>query len=127
MQMEQDANAAGYSKANAVSRTVTKGSHLYKNSTWDLVDAEEEKDFSYDNLKKEDLPENLKNKSKDDIKIFITQQRNERERIQVEIAKLNEQRRKFIEANKSEASNGLESAMVQAIKKQASKKSYTWN
>ena len=60
MQMEQDENAAGYSKANAVSRTVTKGSHLYKNSTWDLVDAEEEEDFSYDTLRKEDLPEHLK-------------------------------------------------------------------
>jgi hypothetical protein len=127
MQMEQDANAAGYSKANAVSRTVTKGSHLYKNSTWDLVDAEEEKDFSYDDLKKEDLPDNLKNKSKAEIKAFVSQQRNERERIQVEIAKLNEKRRKFIESNKTEATNGLESAMVQAIKKQASKKNYTWN
>ena len=127
MQMEQDANAAGYSKANAVSRTITKGSHLYKNSTWDLVDAEEEKDFSYDTLKNEELPEHLKNKSNDEIKRYLTKQRNERERIQLEIANLNEQRRKFIEANKSGASNGLESAMVQAIKKQASKKSYTWN
>lgn len=127
MQMEQDENAAGYSKANAVSRTVTKGSHLYKNSTWDLVDAEEEKDFSYDKLKKEDLPDNLKNKSKAELKTYISQQRHERERIQVEIANLNEKRRKFIDANKKESSNGLESAMVQAIKKQASKKNYTWN
>src|SRR5690606_39891514 len=53
MQQEQDANAEEYSKTNAVSRTVSKGSHLYTNSTWDLVDAEKEADFSYDKLKKD--------------------------------------------------------------------------
>ncbi|PKA83283.1 von Willebrand factor type A domain-containing protein [Ulvibacter sp. MAR_2010_11] len=126
-QYEQDSNAAEYSKANAVSRTVTKGSHLYKNSTWDLVDAEEEKDFSYDNLKKEDLPENLKGKSKAEIKAYVSAKRKERERIQQEIAKLNEQRRKYISENTKENSNGLESAMIKALKKQALSKNYTWN
>src|SRR5690606_32685199 len=48
VQQEQDANAAEYSKANAVNRTVSKGGHLYTNSSWDLVDAEEEAGFSYD-------------------------------------------------------------------------------
>ncbi|MFV0540828.1 MAG: vWA domain-containing protein [Aestuariibaculum sp.] len=38
-QAEQDTNAANYSKANAVSRTISKSSHLYKNESWDLVDA----------------------------------------------------------------------------------------
>ena len=42
IQKNQDNNAANYSKENAVSRTVTKSSHLYKNSSWDLVDAEED-------------------------------------------------------------------------------------
>ncbi len=127
MQRAQDNNAAGYSKANAVSRTVTKGSHLYKNSTWDLVDAEEEEDFSYDKLKKEDLPENLQGKTKSEIKAYVSEQRRERERIQKEIAQLNEKRRQYIAANKKENSNGLESAMIQALKKQALKKNYLWN
>ena len=123
----QDANAEEYSKANAVSRTVSKGSHFYNNSTWDLVDAEKEADFSYDKLKKEDLPENLQGKSKAEIKAYVEKQKKERERIQSEIAKLNEQRRAFIANEKKNTSNGLESAMIEALKKQAKKKNYNWN
>src|SRR5690606_7030729 len=59
VQAEQDDNAQGYSAANAVSRTVSKSSHLYKNDSWDLVDAEEQKSFNYDDLKDADLPQEL--------------------------------------------------------------------
>jgi hypothetical protein len=126
VQEEQDANAAGYNKANAVSRTVTKGSHLYKNSTWDLVDAEKEAGFSYDKLKKEDLPEHLKGKSNSEIKAYVAKQREERESIQKEIIELNDKRRKYIAEKKKGSDNGLESAMIQALKKQAEKKQYNW-
>jgi hypothetical protein len=77
----QDNNAAEYSKANAVSRTVTKGTHLYKNESWDLVDAEEKEDFSYSKLNKQDLPEELKNKSTQEIKLYVATKRNEREKV----------------------------------------------
>ncbi len=127
IQAEQDSNAAAYSKANAVSRTVTKGSHLYKNSTWDLVDAETEDDFSYDKLKKEELPKALQGKSTAELKAYVSKQRTERKRIQVEIKDLNEKRRLFVASNRAETSNGLESVMIKAIKKQAEKKSYSWN
>jgi hypothetical protein len=126
MQQEQDANAEEYSKANAVSRTVSKGSHLYTNSTWDLVDAEKEAGFSYDKLKKDELPQELKGKTTSEIKKYLETKRNEREAIQNEIMELNEQRRKYIAENTKETNNGLENAMVQAIKKQAEKKNYTW-
>ena len=127
MQKSEDANAAGYSKANAVSRTVTKGSHLYKNSTWDLVDAEAEEEFSYEELKKEDLPEYLKGKSTKEIKVYVEKQRNERNQIQDKISELNNKRRDFIANNKKDSSNELENAMIQALKKQAEKKDYKWN
>ena len=126
IQEEQDANAAEYSQENAVSRTVSKGSHLYTNSTWDLVDAEKEADFSYEKLKKEELPQELKGKTSSEIKKYLEAKRLEREKIQNKIMELNEQRRKYIAENTKETNNGLESAMVQAIKKQAEKKKYTW-
>lgn len=126
VQAEQDENAATYSKANAVSRTVTKGSRLYKNSSWDLVDAEEEKDFSYDKLKKNELPEALQGKSKTELKKYISEQRAERNRIQKKIKETNEKRRIYLSKHQSETANGLESVMVKAIKKQAMKKAYTW-
>ncbi len=127
LQEEQDDNAGSYSKANAVSRTVSKGSHLYKNDSWDLVDAEKEEDFNYDKLKNEDLPENLKGKSTTQIKIYVEEKRNERKRIQDEIAALNVKRRNYIAENKDENNNALESAMIAALKKQAKRKNYTWN
>ncbi|WP_034259580.1 VWA domain-containing protein [Altibacter lentus] len=126
LQMEQDDNAAEYSKANAVSRTVTKSSHLYKNATWDLIDAEAEADFSYAELKKEDLPKELQKKTASELKRYITEQRAERERIQKQISELNEKRRKFVVSQSKDAANGLENAMIQALKKQAGKKNYTW-
>jgi hypothetical protein len=126
LQQEQDENAAEYSKANAVSRTVSKGSHLYTNSTWDLVDAEKEESFSYNKLKNDELPKELKGKNTAEIKKYLEVKRTERTAVQNEIAELNEKRRKYIAENTKEKTNGLESAMLQAIKKQAEKKNYTW-
>ena len=125
-QHEEDENAADYSKANAVSRTVSKGSHLYTNSSWDLVDAEEKADFSYDKLKKDELPEELKGKTTSEIKKYIETKRSEREKIQEQIKELNEKRRIYVTENSKETNNGLENAMVQAIKTQAKSKNYTW-
>lgn len=126
LQAEQDDNAIGYSEENAVSRTVSKSSHLYKNSSWDLVDAEKEKDFKYSDLKKQELPTELKDKSTTEIKAYIATKRKEREFIQTEIQNLNEKRRQFIKTQQKEDDNGLENAMISAIKTQAKEKKYTW-
>jgi hypothetical protein len=126
VQAEQDDNAQGYSAANAVSRTVSKSSHLYKNDSWDLVDAEEQKSFNYDDLKDTDLPQELKGKSKSEIKTYITKKRDERKTIQEEIQQLNEKRRQYVMTQQKDDANGLESAMIQAIKTQAKQKNYIW-
>ena len=126
LQAEQDDNAVGYSEENAVSRTVSKSSHLYKNATWDLVDAEQEKGFKYDSLKKTDLPEELKDKNVTEIKAYVANKRLEREAVQNEIQQLNEKRRIFIKAQETKDNNGLENAMIKAIKTQAKAKKYTW-
>ncbi|HPF12486.1 MAG TPA: vWA domain-containing protein [Flavobacteriaceae bacterium] len=127
VQEAQDANAEEYSKANAVSRTVSKGSHFYKNSSWDLVDAESEANFDYDKLKEEELPKNLQGKTKTEIKAYVKSKKEERARIQKEIAELNKKRKDYVESQNKSTSNGLENAMIEALKKQAKKKSYTWD
>jgi len=126
LQAEQDSNARSYNKANAVSRTVSKSSRLYKNSSWDLVDAEKEDNFSYDDLKDSQLPEELKGKSKTEIKSYVEKKREAREKLQKSIAELNIQRRDYVSKKSSDNDNGLESAMVKAIKTQAEKKNYKW-
>ncbi|MEN3323450.1 vWA domain-containing protein [Mariniflexile soesokkakense] len=127
LQAQQDTNAQGYSKANAVSRTVSKSSHLYKNETWDLVDAVELKEISVETLKDDALPEELKGKSATEIKRYISEKRKEREQIQNKIQELNAKRKVHISEQKTDAKNGLENAMTNAIKEQAKKKKYTWN
>lgn len=126
MQAEQDSNAMSYNKANAVSRTVSKSSRLYKNSSWDLVDAEKDEDFSYEELKESELPEELKGKSKDEIKIYVEKKSKAREKLQNEIAALNTKRREYVANQNTDASNSLENAMLKALKTQAEKKNYKW-
>lgn len=126
LQSEQDANAQEYSNANAVSRTVSKSSHLYKNDTWDLVDADKNKSIKYEDLKDSDLPAELKGKSTAQIKAYIAKKSEERNVIQEDIQQLNEKRRVFILQQQKEDDNGLENAMIKAIKKQAKRKNYSW-
>ncbi|MEW4923590.1 vWA domain-containing protein [Algibacter sp. 2305UL17-15] len=126
MQAEQDANASGYSKANAVGRTVSKSSHLYKNSTWDLVDAVETEEVAVEDLDKEALPDELKGKNTTEIKAYVTKKQTERKVIQKQIQDLNAKRKAYISEKKKATSNGLENALTKAIKTQAKKKKYTW-
>ncbi len=126
LQAEQDLNARSYNKANAVSRTVSKSSRLYKNSSWDLVDAEKEESFSYKDLEESELPEELKDKSEKEIKSFIEKKRKERELLQKSINDLNKKRKDYIIKQSKSSDNGLENAMINAIKKQAKEKNYTW-
>lgn len=127
LQAEQDSNAMSYNKANAVSRTVSKSSRLYKNSSWDLVDAEKEDDFSYEDLKENELPKELKGKSKKEIKSYIEKKRKQRETLQKSITELSLKRRTYISEKSNNENNALENAMIKAIKNQAKKKNYTWN
>ncbi|MCA0133429.1 vWA domain-containing protein [Winogradskyella alexanderae] len=126
LQAEQDSNAQSYNKANAVSRTVSKSSRLYKNSSWDLVDAELDENFDYKKLKSEELPKELKNKSETEIKSYLKEKRTERELLQSKISKLNIKRRNYILENSDKSNNGLENAMIEAIKSQGKRKNYTW-
>ena len=125
LQSSQDSNAKGYSDANAVSRTVSKSSHLYKNSSWDLVDAIELDELLVEDIKEDALPAELKGKTDKEIKAYVDSKSKERKEIQNKIQELNAKRKAHIAKNKNEkAGNGLENAMVKAIKTQAKKKNY---
>lgn len=126
LQSEQDNKAVNYSKANAVSRTVSKSSHLYKNSGWDLVDAVEMETVDIDAIQAHQLPEELKGKSKKEIEAYIAKKQKERDVINTEIQALNKKRRAYIAEQQKTKTNGLENAMINAIKTQAKKKNYQW-
>ena len=127
LQSAQDDNALEMEEAVAVKRAVSKSSRLYQNSSWDLVDAYENKDFDIAKIKKDQLPAALKNKSTTQLEEYIKEKKVEREQIQKEIQELNTKREAFIAKNQKENAKGaLENAMLKAIIKQAGKKNYTW-
>jgi len=99
---------------------------LYKNKSWDLVDAEDMEAVSISDLNDDDLPNELKGKSVNEIKGYIDTKRKERATIQNKIQELNAKRKTFISKQKTDDKNGLENAMTNAIKAQAKKKNYTW-
>ena len=102
---------------------------MYKNSSWDLVDAMKDKGFNYSKLDKNSLPKHLQNKSDKELKEHIELKRNERVLIQKKIQDLNKSRKEYIKQHqkKSTAKNDLESALITAIKKQAKKKNFSWD
>lgn len=123
----QDSNAAGVSEVVSVKRAVSKSSRIYKNSSWDLVDAEQNKSFSYEKLNKNSLPRELQGKSTTELKKYVAEQSAKRKEIQKKINELNAKRNKYV-ANKQKETNtkSLDKAMITAIRKQAQKKNYTW-
>ncbi|WP_136481556.1 vWA domain-containing protein [Cognatitamlana onchidii] len=126
VQAEQDLNANTYSKANAVKRTISKSSHLYKNKSWDLVDAIELEEVVIESISEKSLPVELKGKTASEIKIYIEQKRNERNTIKKQIQSLNLKRKNYLLKQHEKSQNGLENAMTKAIKEQAKKKNYSW-
>jgi len=127
LQSVQDANAAELEEVVVVKRAVSKSSRLYQNSSWDLVDAAEEDATVLTQIKEKDLPKELQGKSKSEIKNFVKEKKQEREKIQKQIQELNAKREAYIAKNQKNEKGELENAMLSAIKAQASKKNFTWN
>jgi hypothetical protein len=123
----QDANAMEVEEAVAVKRAVSKSSRLYNNSSWDLVDAADDDEFDVKKIEKNQLPQELKNKSDKEIEAFIATKKVERNKIQTEIQDLNKKREAYISENQKETTGELENAMLNAIKRQAEKKNYKWD
>lgn len=127
LQTEQDDEAEYLDEVVVVKRAVSKSSRMYKNASWDLVDASKNKDFSYDKVDKKSLPKQLQNKSSSELKKYVETQQKEREEIQHKIQELNNLRKQFIaEQTVNTKSNNLENALISAIKKQATSKNFSW-
>lgn len=126
LQARQDNNAMELEEAVAVKRAVSKSSGMYKNSSWDLIDAAEDDKFDVSAIKKEELPGALRDKSKAELTAFIGEKKAERTRIQKEIQQLNAKRESYISEHAQQEKGELENAMLNAIKRQAAGKKFKW-
>lgn len=95
LQALQDSNAGSYGEANKVERAVSKSSHAYKNSSWDLVDAAKENEEVVANAKDEDLPKEMKGMTTAQRQAYVKEKATERKKIQDEIQALNKKRLRF--------------------------------
>jgi len=126
-QVAQDDNAMEMEEAVAVKRAVSKSSRLYNNSSWDLVDASRERNFDLGKVDKKGLPPALQQKSEAQLGAYIKEKKKERSDIQKKIQELNSKREAYIAEQQDQQAGELENAMLNAIKKQASQKNFTWD
>lgn len=120
-QAHQDSNAESYSKSNKVERAVSKSSHAYKNSSWDLVDAAKDDEKVITQAKEEELPKEMRGMSAEQRKAYVKTKTLEREKIQKDIATLNKQRMDYIakQTPAKDKEKMLDAAMINAVKQQA--------
>lgn len=97
MQQKQDENAASVSSANMAERVVTKSKKVYSNAGWDAVDMYRDNPEAIRELKDEDLPPDLRGKSKKEMDAIILEKQKERDAINEEIGKLSVKRQEFID------------------------------
>ncbi len=126
-QSVQDAQAEK-SKGNAIQqRAATKASANYWNGNWDWVDACAVKEFKWEDMKVEDLPEEMKKMTVDERKVFIAKKKTERIACQTKIQELTKERASFVEAKLKELGEDgdtLDKVVVQTVREQAEAKGY---
>jgi hypothetical protein len=127
LQAEQDANSMSLSNEVMVERSVTKSGGQYKNSNWDLVDAKKDGSVKIEELKDEDLPDEMKKMSVQERKAYVDKMEKEREQIQNKINKLNDDRSKYVAKKMLENKNDntLDAVMIKTIREQAKNKNYS--
>lgn len=128
MQSVQDKNARSYGEENKVERAISKSTHAYKNSSWDLVDAAKEDEQAIAKAKDEDLPMEMKGMTANQRQVYVKEKATERKQIQDEIQILNKKRQEYIVVNtpKEVSYSMLDAAMIKAIKEKAKLKSLSF-
>lgn len=128
-QVTQDVNSNSYGQANATERAISKSKHVYKNESWDLVDASKTTTFSYTKIERSTLPKELQGYSDAQLKAYVEAKAKERATIQAKINELSLLREKYIAEKQKTMVAGetsLDQAMLKAIRAQANAKGMTF-
>lgn len=127
-QIQEDSNAASYSNANKVRRAISKSKHVYKNSSWDLVDAVDEEDIDLAKLEDSELPEEIAGLTIKEKENYIREKKQSRTIYQKQIQELGSKRSRYIKAYNDSLSveNPLEVAILQSVKQAAKEKQFTF-
>ena len=129
-QQAQDENAQMMSATAAASRAVTKASLLYNSAHWDLVDVVREGQ-KLEELDEEELPEEMRSMDDDERNDYIERQTEQRSVLQRRIAKLDKERRTYIDAKRkdtqTDSAKGLDQAIQEALRALAERKGFRFD
>lgn len=127
-QMIQDSNAKKYGRSNNALRAISKSSKVYRNTSWDLIDASGEADFDISEVDKETLPDSLQALSDEAIQKEIDAKRARRKFLQVKIQDLAAKRDAYIAETslKNSPNANLDAALLVVIEEQGKKKGFVF-
>jgi hypothetical protein len=125
-QKEQDMNAAGLSGEVMAQRAAAKASPQYSNSSWDLVDAKKGGQVKLEEMKDEELPQEMKGLTIKERNDYVAALQSKREALQKKIAGLHAERERFVAAKlkNQAATNTLDNAIIDALRQQAALKNF---
>jgi hypothetical protein len=128
-QIQQDRAAESLGSGNATKRAISKSSKVYKNTTWDLVDAAEEESFDMNKVEEQYLPAEMKGMSGTEKDAYVAKHKAERDKIKKNISELNKKREAHIakqRAAEAGGANQLDDAIIGAILEQAEQKNFSF-
>ena len=129
-QAEQDKKSEAISSALMSKRAQSKASPLYRNSSWDLIDAIKSGKADLSKLKDDDLPVEMRKMSKKKQIAYVEEQEQERAGIKAEINKLGASREDYIKAKRKEspspAVKTMDQAVSAAVRKQGERKNFSF-
>ena len=118
-------NASLKSQASMMRISAKAAKNVYKNESWDLVDAKNDDKQILEKIDFKTLPDSLKNKNKEQLDAIITEKSNERASIQKEIQAVSAKRAVYINEEKARKASSntqtLETEVEKIIREQVKK------
>lgn len=115
----QDRNALGSGASSTVQRSLSKGSALYKNPSWELIDALDEGTIDLDAVDASSLPAELQDKSPEELEQHVQATRARRAELQQRLAELQAGRQVYVDAiaaqDAEDGAQRLDTAIVDSI------------
>ncbi|MCJ7524569.1 MAG: VWA domain-containing protein [Candidatus Aminicenantes bacterium] len=128
-QKEQDKNAASLSSEVTAQRAAAKAAPQYSNSAWDLVDAKKTGQVKLEEMAEAELPEEMKGLTVKERNEFVSALQGKREALQKKIARLHDERQRFVEdkLKNQSAAGTLDAAIIRALRLQAKAKNFSFD
>lgn len=129
-QAANDSDAETRAPAASAERAASKAGGLYRNESWDLVDAVNNKNVELDKLKPNDLPADLKGMSTQQQREYLEQKSKDRQQLQAKIQDLSKRRDAYVDAKLKESgkktADGFDAQVLSTLKEQGQKKGITF-